>query len=235
MIMKDKEETVNEESTCEFCNKTFKRFSSIVKHSCEQKRRWLDKDKQPNRIGFQTWLVFYKKNSAAKKTKTYQDFIQSAYYSAFVKFGHYCVEANVINVVKYAEWLVNNNIRLDIWNTDTNYNKFLIEFLRNEDPFDALYRSVETTMDIAKNENIKHSDIFRYSNKNRLCHKITTGKISPWMLYHSESGTKFLESLDETQVRMVLDYINPELWAIKFIKNSDFVKSIKDILKQGGY
>jgi hypothetical protein len=55
------------------------------------------------------------------------------------------------------------------------------------------------------------------------------------MLYHSESGAKFLESLDETQVRMVLDYINPELWAIKFIKNSDFVKSIKDILKQGGY
>lgn len=231
--MKDNLET--NDNVCEFCNKVFKRESSLVSHLCEQKRRWQDKDTQSNRIGFQTWLLFYKKNTANKKTKTYLDFIKSPYYLAFVKFGNYCIESNVLNIVRYSEWLVNNNIRLDTWNTDTNYNKFLIEFLRTEDPFDALYRSVETTMDIAKNENIKHSDVFRYYNKNRLCHLVTLGKISPWIMYHSESGSKFLESLDESQVKMILDYINPELWAIKFIKNPDFVNSIKDILKQGGY
>jgi hypothetical protein len=130
---------------------------------------------------------------------------------------------------------VNNNVSIDTWTKDTNYTKFLIEFLRNEDPFDAIYRSIETTMDIAKNENIQHYDVFRYSNSNRLCLLITNGKISPWILYHSDSGKQFLDNLNETQVKMIIDYINPELWAIKFLKNDDFVKDIKDLLRLGKY
>lgn len=231
--MKDNLETPD--NVCEFCEKHFKRESSIISHLCEPKRRWQDKDKQSNRIGFQTWLLFYKKNTANKKTKTYFDFIKSPYYLAFVKFGNYCVESNVIHIVRYAEWLVNNNVSIDTWTKDTNYTKFLIEFLRNEDPFDAIYRSIETTMDIAKNENIQHYDVFRYSNSNRLCLLITNGKISPWILYHSDSGKQFLDKLNETQVKMIIDYINPELWAIKFLKNDDFVKDIKDLLRLGKY
>ena len=84
--MKKTEETL--ENQCEFCKKVFKRESSIVNHTCEGKRRWLDKDLQSNRIGFQTWLVFYEKNTMAKKPRTYNDFIKSPYYLAFVKFGN---------------------------------------------------------------------------------------------------------------------------------------------------
>lgn len=231
--MKKKEEISDNE--CEFCNKIFKRESAILTHLCEKKRRWQEKDLQSNRIGFQTWLIFYKKNTATKKTKTYIDFIKSPYYLAFVKFGNYCVEAKVINVVRYSEWLVKNTINIDEWTSDKNYTRFLIEFLRNEDPLDALYRSIETTMDLAKEDNIKSNDILRYGNINKLCYLITMGKISPWLLYQSESGKQFLDKLDGTQVKMIIDYINPELWAIKFNKNLDYVKQTKELLALGGY
>ena len=74
---------------CSFCNREFARESTELKHICEQKRRWIDKDKHGNRIGFQSWVEFYKKNTTSKKPKTYVDFTKSAYYLAFVKFGHY--------------------------------------------------------------------------------------------------------------------------------------------------
>lgn len=232
--MKETGET-KQQYGCDFCGRNFLRESTIAKHLCEYKQRWMNKDLHGNRIGFQAWLQFYKKNSASKKKRTYEEFIKSAYYVAFVKFGTYCADANVLNVSRYVDWLLKNQVRIDSWNTDKNYTKFLVEYLREEDPLDAIARSIESTIALVENQGILSKDCLRYINKNKICHSITVGKISPWLLYQSESGTKFLDNLDTTQVKMIIDYINPEQWAIKFKRNPDKVKEIKDLLNAAGY
>jgi hypothetical protein len=220
---------------CEFCGRTFARESTITKHICEYKHRWLEKDRAGNRIGFQTWLQFYIKTSTSKKKRTYEEFIKSAYYTAFVKFGNYCVEINALNISRFTDWLLKNQIKIDTWCTDSTYNKYLIEYLRIEDPLDAIARGVETTITLAEAAGILSKDVLRYGNSNRICHNITTGKISPWLLYHSDSGKKFLDNLSDPQVAMVIDYINPELWAIKFKREPENVKQVKEILNLAGY
>jgi hypothetical protein len=217
---------------CEFCKREFLKESTTLRHICEPKRRWLDKDNHGNRIAFQCWLDFYKKNSAGRKNRTQEEFIRSAYYVAFVKFGNYCVDAKVINPSRYVDWLLKKNIGVDTWNTDSNYNKFLCEYMRIEDPFDALARTIEFSMELAEKENIQSHDILRYANVNRICYAITSGKISPWALFHSDSGIKFLEKIDPSQEKMIMDYIDPQQWAIKFAKESDIVVQVKDLLKQ---
>jgi len=233
--MKKTEEIVNRQYGCEFCGRSFIRESTVLKHICEYKHRWLEKDKTSNRIAFQAFLEFYKKNSSSKKQKTYEEFIKSPYYTAFVKFGSYCVDANVINVPRFADWLVKNQVKIDTWNTDSTYTKFLIEYLKDEDPLDAIHRSVETTIETASEYNIRSCDLLRYGNKNKICFQITKGKISPWMLYQSISGLEFLSSIDSTQEKMIIDYINPEQWAIKFIRNQDSVNEVKQLLSVAGY
>ena len=64
---------------------------------------------------------------------------------------------------------------------------------------------------------------------------ITAGNISPWMLYQSESGIQLIEDLDESQQKMIIDYINPEQWAIRFKRNSNVVGQVKELLSQAGY
>ena len=81
---------------CDFCKREFLRESTTLSHVCEQKRRWLDKDNHGNRIGFQCWLEFYKKNTSKRKNLKQEDFIKNPYYIAFVKFGNYCVSINAI-------------------------------------------------------------------------------------------------------------------------------------------
>lgn len=223
------------EFQCEFCSRYFQKEQTLYNHLCENKRRWQDKDLPGNRIGFQSWVEFYKKNTAAKKPKSYIDFTKSAYYIAFVKFGHYCVNIKCVNVNRYADWLLKNNIKIDGWCSDTNYEKFLVQHLKDEDPFDAIARSIETTIYHAKEESIQSSDYLRYGNRNRICHLITNGKVSPWMLYHSESGVEFLGNIDEGQQKIIMDYINPEQWAIKFRRNADVIPQVKELLKQAGY
>lgn len=234
-ISKTTKKTAETEFSCEFCNRSFQKETTMMKHLCETKRRWQDREHPGNRIGFQSWIRFYAKNTATKKQKTYQDFAKSAYYIAFVRFGHYCVNIKCISVNRYADWLLNNQIKIDEWCSDTNYDKFLIQHLKDEDPLDAIARSVETTIEYAANDNIQSKDYLRYGNRNRICHLIMNGKISPWMLYQSESGIELLESLDLGQQTMILDYINPEQWALKFKRNSDNVAQVKELLAAGGY
>lgn len=232
---KETEEISKPTYGCEFCGRSFLRESTVLKHICEYKHRWLEKDRSGNRLGFQAWLQFYKKNSASKKQKTYEEFIKSAYYTAFVKFGNHCVEINALNVSRYADWLVKNQVKIDTWTSDTNYNKYLIEYLRTEDALDAIHRSVETTIELAQIETIQSKDYLRFGNRNKICYAIVTGKISPWMLFQSKSGVEFMDQLDPTQVKMIIDYIDPEKWALKFHREPENVRTVKEILTAGGY
>lgn len=235
IVTKKKEETSSSNYGCEFCGRSFLRESTVLKHICEYKQRWMQKDLQGNRIGFQAWLQFYKKNSASKKQKTYEEFIKSAYYTAFVKFGNHCVDINALNVSRYCDWLVKNQIRIDTWCTDVNYTKYLIEYLKIENPIDAIARSIETSISLAETEKIQSKDYLRYGNPNKICYAITTGKISPWMLFQSTSGVEFLDKIDSTQQKMIIDYINPEQWAIKFVRSPEVVKQVKELLNAAGY
>jgi hypothetical protein len=221
--------------TCEFCDKQFKRESTLISHVCVYKHRWHDKDNHGNRVGFHAWLQFYSKNSMGKKTRTYENFIKNAYYTAFVKFGQYCVEINALNVSRFTDWLLHEKVKIDNWCKDSVYNRYLGEYLRVEDAFDAITRSIETTIVLAEEAGIQGHDYIRYGNTNKICYNITTGKISPWLLYMSDSGNTFLSELSEDQVRMISDYINIELWAIKFKREPDTVSQIKQLLTKGGF
>lgn len=221
---------------CEFCKREFARETTIANHICEYKHRWLEKDRRGNQIGFQAWVQFYKKNTGSRKHNTYEEFIRSAYYAAFVKFGMFCVDVNVLNVSRFTDWLLKNQIKIDNWCSDSTYTRYLIEYLRHEDPMDAIARSIETTIEKAeKEENIRSCDYLRYASPNKVCYQITLGKISPWMLYHSDSGTQFLDRLNPDHVKIIIDYINPEQWALKFKRNPDDVTNVKELLRQAGY
>ena len=221
-------------NTCEHCNRTFVRNSTLLKHLCEQKRRWQDRERPGNRIGFHAWIEFYATCQPSKKKRDLTAFISSPYYSAFVKFGNYCCDINVVNTSEYVKYLLKSNISIDNWASDQVYSRYLIDYLKTEDAFDAIKRSVQTLLTIANEENIQLRDVLRYYHKNRLCHKITTGHISPWLLYFSDSGNEFLNSINVDQRTLIWEYIDTERWNIKFKRNADVVSEVKTLLERAG-
>lgn len=215
---------------CEFCKREFVRESTMLKHICEYKHRWLDRDRRSNQVGFQCFVQFYQKHSASKKPKTYEEFIKSAYYIAFVKFGTYCLQINAINVPRLVDYYLKENIKIDTWTSDVNYAKFLVDYLRTENPIDAVGRSMQYCDELAAQESIQPNDYFRYGNRNKICSAIYGGRISPWVLYQSESGVKMLDELTPDQVKMIYEYIDPIKWAIKFSKDTENVELVKQVL-----
>jgi hypothetical protein len=201
---------------CEFCGRTFSRESTVAVHMCEPKRRRLARNERPVQLAFQAYVRFYEITQGSARTKTYEDFCDSAYYRAFVKWGNYCVSTRVLNPSQFLEWLLKNNRKIDRWATDTQYNDYLVWYLQNESVEDALARAAEYSMSWAESNQAAAHDCLRYGYANAICHAIVTGKISAWIIYNSESGRRFLASLDPTQVTMIWPYIDTDYWQQKF-------------------
>jgi hypothetical protein len=85
---------------------------------------------------------------------------------------------------------------------------------------------------LAEEQNIELSDVFKYISPSKLCYVIAAGKISPWILYHSNTGKQWLSNLNDDQRGFIYDYIDPERWQIKFKRSPEEVKTVKDIISE---
>ena len=221
--------------TCKYCEKSFKRESTLAVHMCEQKKRFREKDERGVQLGFQSYIKFYEYTQGSAKSKTYEQFAKSPYYKAFVKFGRYCVNIKAINIPRFTRWVIENNKKLDYWATDSNYDEYLLELVYTEKSDDALARAIEESIVWGEENNALPQDIVRHGNDNNICHKITTGKISAWVLYNSVSGQQFLGRLNVEQQRIVWPYIDPEKWTKIFSKYPADQEYVKNILDQAGW
>lgn len=222
---------------CHFCGKDFRRLTTLSAHLCEPKRRAQQENDRGVQIGYRSWVKFFDTNVSAARRRTYEDFSSSPYYSAFVKFGQYCVSIRAIDVEGFLDWLLKNNKKLDQWCRDSFYDEWLEGFLRRESVEDALARSLETMQEYAQDyPDLKNGfvDYFRYGNSNRIMHHITTGRVSPWAVYHSASGVDFLTALSDAQVALILNWIDPDYWNTLFRDRPEDAVWAKKILDQAG-
>jgi hypothetical protein len=116
---------------CDYCDKVFKRESTLMSHVCEKKRRWLQKDFQETRAGFVAFDLFYRLGMQSKP-KEYVHFVDSQYFSAFVKFGSYCINTKVIDGEAFTRWLIRKQAKLKDWATDRMYMLFVQDHLKKE-------------------------------------------------------------------------------------------------------
>ena len=221
--------------TCGYCDKTFSRESSIEVHMCEPKRRRLQRDDRGVQLGLQAYVRFYETMQGSAKNKTFDDFETSSYYRAFVKFGHYCVNTRVINPERFMAWLLKQQKKIDKWCSDQIYTEYLANYLTLEAVDDALARAMEYGLDWAEKTNNPAHDCLRYGNANAICHAITAGRISPWVIYSSESGQKFLSELSSDQVTMIWIYIDSDVWQKKFHTYPADHEYAQEMLKQAGW
>ena len=221
--------------TCQYCKKDFVREASLAVHSCEPRRRRQERDEAGVRLGFNAYLKFYELTQGSARLKTYDDFCESPYYRAFVKFGRYCVAVRAVNPARFTEWFLKNNKKIDRWCTDTVYTEYLVDYLRVENVNDVLARAMEFGIDWSEQTGNPAEDCLRYGNTNAMVYAVTAGRISPWIIYNCESGQKFLSELDATQIAMIWPYIDSDVWMKKFADYVADQEYVKEMLQKAGW
>jgi hypothetical protein len=227
--------TVETRYQCQYCRKEFSRETTLASHLCEPKRRHQERNEKGVQLGLQAYLKFYEYTQGSARLKSWDNFVESPYYRAFVKFGRYCQNIHAINPVRFMDWLLKKNKKIDHWCSDVNYTEYLIDYLQHEAVTDALSRAVEYGIDWGEEHTAQPNDCLRYGNRNLICYAVTTGRISPWVIYNCESGQRFLNEIDHEQVAMIWPYINSDVWQHRFDTYRADQEYAREILAQAGW
>ena len=199
---------------------------------CEPKRRYQQEKETGVQLGLKAYLRFYEISQGSAKTKNYDDFVGSPYYTAFVKFGRHLVGVRCVNTASFTDWLLKNNKKIDHWCKEALYLEWLHEYMKKEAVQDALERALKEMQDYADSEpklQNNFNNYFRLGSANRIVHHISNGRISPWIVYNCDSGVDFVGSLNEEQIEIIMPWIDPDHWQRKFkdyLADTEWVKSV---------
>ena len=200
---------------------------------CQPKRRALQKNEKRVQLGMYAFNQFYKLSAGSKKDKTYEDFCKSPYYNAFVKFGSFISNVRPLYPERYIDYVVTSGVKLDHWCKEGMYEKYATNLFKKEGVETALERSVMTMMEWSEeNEPAPWNHYFQHVSLNRAVWHIKDGKVSPWLLLNCRSGKEMLSKLNDEQLNMVYNIMDPEHWAMRFKRTPHDVELVKDVVKE---
>jgi hypothetical protein len=221
------------DNACKYCGKVFLRDITLFRHICEPQRRHLAKNEKHVRIGYQTFVRFYELSQGSDTKKSYDEFTQSPYYNAFVKFGSFVNNTAPLYPKHFIDWVIKSKTRVDYWCTDDLYNKYVIELIQSESVETAIERSIKHMQKWADATNNSWNKYFVDVSINRFINDVKDGRISPWLILNCDNGKKLVSSLLDEQINLIIPIINPTVWSLKFKLKPDDVALVKHVVNEG--
>lgn len=201
---------------CVHCNKSFMQEKTLVAHMCERKRRALQRDEKRVQAGFMAYNRFWELTQNSKKPKTYDEFADSSYYNAFVKFGSYINNINPLYPDKFIDYVIKSGEKLDHWCRDKIYEKYLYETLKTEPVESAVQRTLQTMMEWADEHNANFVHYFDYASLNLITNDIINGRISCWVVLNCPSGKAAIQKMSDEQISIIAPVLDVKYWLRRF-------------------
>jgi len=225
---------VEQPYTCVHCNKSFMKDKTLVAHMCERKRRALQQDEKRVQAGFMAFNRFWQLTQNAKQPKTYDNFADSSYYNAFVKFGSFINNVNPLYPTKFVDYVIKSGVKLDHWCRDELYEKYLFDMLKTEPVESAVQRTLQNMMEWGDANNANYAHYFNYVSLNKAVHDILNGKISFWMILNSAPGKTMISNMSDEQLMMIAPVFDVPFWMKKFKQSPADVALVKEICDEVG-
>lgn len=220
---------------CSFCGNEYTRERTLINHLCEKKRRWMNRKDKQVIYGFSAWKAFYSMTgSAIGKELTYTDFMNTKFYTAFVRFGRHVVNTNMINPELFIRFVINNHIKLDDWCKDSVYEEYVRVVCRREDVNTAMERQVKLITKWAEENNEEWVEFFSKIAPGLAYKWILSGRISPWILLNDSAEKKLFSRLSDEQLMHIAEFINFEYWRIRMKHDGEDATFVQKILEESG-
>ena len=199
---------------------------------CVKKRRYLDKGSVASRMGLELFRRFFEINTAQKSTKTIEDFIDSKYYTTFIKFARRLMDLRPVDQSRFIDYVFTNGIKERDWCKDKVYEAYIVDLLAKEPASRGLERSIEAMGEWSVKHDVPLNEFFFHVSPSEATYMVQLGKISPWVLYLSESADALWSRLSDEQADIIGSIIDPRIWKAKFELKKDDCSFVRTILKE---
>lgn len=229
--MSTKSKKLKNDHKCCFCKKSFVGEDSLIKHSCEKKRRWLEKDNRVNKIAFIAFERFFQIHYPSNTKKVYDDFINSRYYTSFINFSRHIYSLDNIDMMNYIDFIIKRQIPLNDWTSVYVYETYIKEKVLKESLDDAFIRSLKILNEWGYDQDESWRDFFKIVDKDYAKVLLRSGKLSPWMLFlcDGENLLGRFNDQDLLEIDFLLDF---SYWNKKIALNKKRVDELKKIFEE---
>ena len=167
---------------CGYCQKAYTNERTLSAHMCVKKRRYIDRDTVASRIGLELFRRFYELNTVSKAPKRVEEFIDSKYYSSFIKFAKHIIDLRPVDQARFVDFVFQSGVKDRDWCKDKVYESYILDLLQKEATNRALERTIQTMNEWSENNGRDLNKFFIEVNPQEATHMIKMGKISPWVL-----------------------------------------------------
>lgn len=206
----------------------------MVVHACEKKRRWMVRDEKYTKMGFFVYKKFYDMTYRNMRARTYDDFMNSNYFTSFSKFGSYLIDIQAIQPEAFVEFLIKAKVPLNNWQKPFVYEQYIRELNKRETATCAVERNILLMQQWEMENQRPWYEFFREVNTNLAAHWIQSGRISPWVLYTASSAQHLFERFNEEQLALIEKYVDPVFWQRKFDEAPEDLQFVKTLLEEAG-
>lgn len=199
---------------------------------CERKRRFVARTEKHVKMGFVAFQRFFKVRMGARTPPDIEKFDASKFYIAFVKFGRWLFDNNVLNPQSYIEFLLTTGLDMKEWTSPVVYETYVRNLTRSETPACALERNIRLMEQWASESGEEWTDFFRKVSPVQAALWIRSGRLSPWMLFTASSTRTLLDRFGPEQRDIMEAAIDKGFWKLKLAHHEQEVLEIRAMLRE---
>lgn len=208
----------------------FSSEKTLGAHMCVKKRRHSDKGHVASRMGLELYRRFYEMHTATKNAKTMDEFIDSKYYNAFIKFARHLMNLRPVDQDRFVDFVFRNYSKDREWCKGKVYEAYIIDLLGKEPVEKGLERSILTMVEWGEKYNTEWTTFFEGVSPSEATHLVQMGKISPWVMFLAETSDSLWDRLSEEQYSIIDSVINTKIWMARFTIKKEDVTWARDTL-----
>jgi len=180
-------------------------------------------------LAYSAWL-----KCMGKKVPPHTSFLVSKFYQSFIRFAEFVREVRTINVDRYVQNMVKNDVPPVVWTNPAIY----AEWVRSQQVERPPMKVVEsTTLFLLEHSDKNGFDVAELFDK-VTCPEVTewirTGVVSPWFLLGSSKFKQWFAALDDGDRQFLTDVLDPSEWLTKLKNNPNTLTKIKAIVAELG-
>lgn len=199
---------------------------------CVKKRRHRDKDHVASRIGLELYRRYYELNTATKNAKTSEEFINSQFYKAFIKFARRLMDLKPVDQARFVDYVFRNGIKDRDWCKDKVYEAYIIDLLGKEPAARGLERSVITMIEWGEKYDVPFNEFLARVSPSEATHLIQMGKISPWVIFLGQNNNDLIDRLSDEQFVILESIMNTKIWMTRFQIKKDDCNWVRERLQE---
>jgi len=183
-------------------------------------------------MGLELYRRFWTLNIVTNKVRTSDEFINSPYYAAFIKFARRLMDLKPVDQARFVDYVFRDHPKDRDWCKDTVYEAYIVDLLAKEPAERGLERSIQTMQEWGEKYDVPFNEFFARVAPSEATHLVQMGKISPWVLYLAETSDLLWDRLSDEQSEIIATIINPKVWRTRFELKKDDCSFTRNILKE---